>query len=135
MYQDHSYDRILAAASRAAWQIEDVLPAGSALDFECNFMPENLARTADIECLDADERRTLNQIRGHEYLTIFGLVTLAYVFCREAAVAEGQSGKFYRTKMKTARYYFSHVLPEMDSLIRIMEAGKDNMMAFEADEF
>lgn len=74
MYQDHSYDRILAAASRAAWQIEDVLPAGSALDFECNFMPENLARTADIECLDADERRTLNQIRGHEYLTIFGLV-------------------------------------------------------------
>ena len=37
--------------------------------------------------------------------------------------------------MKTARYYFSHVLPEMDSLIRIMEAGKDNMMAFDADEF
>ena len=74
MYHDHSYDRILAAASRAAWEIEDVLPAGSGLDFACNFMPENLARTAGIECLDADQRRVLNQIRGHEYLTIFGLV-------------------------------------------------------------
>ncbi len=74
MYQDHSYDGILAAASRAAWRIEDVLPDGAELDFTRNFMPENLARTAGIACLDADERRTLNQIRGHEYLTVFGLV-------------------------------------------------------------
>ena len=74
MYHDNNYNRILAAASRAAWQIEDVLPENADLDFKCNFMPENLARTADIEGFSADERRIFNQIRGHEYLTIFGLV-------------------------------------------------------------
>src|SRR5690606_21432572 len=37
-------------------------------------MPENLARTAAAPGLSAAERRVLNQIRGHEYLVIFGLV-------------------------------------------------------------
>jgi hypothetical protein len=74
MYHDSSYGPILAAASRAAWRIEEVLPENVALDFGCNFMPENLARTAELDGLSAAEKRTLNQIRGHEYLTIFGLV-------------------------------------------------------------
>jgi hypothetical protein len=37
-------------------------------------MPESLARVAPLTELTADERRTLNQIRGHGYLAIFGLV-------------------------------------------------------------
>ncbi len=74
MYHDNSYGKILAAASRAAWQIDDVLPPDAHLDFSCKFMPENLARTAEIDFLGDDEKRVLNQIRGHEYLTIFGLV-------------------------------------------------------------
>ena len=37
-------------------------------------MPENLARTARSPVLSDDERRLLNQIRGHEYLAMFGLV-------------------------------------------------------------
>ncbi len=44
------------------------------LDFTRPFMPDALARTAGIAFLDEDERRILNQIRGHEYLSIFGLV-------------------------------------------------------------
>ena len=74
MYHDNSYGNILAAASRAAWQIDEVLPPGARLDFSRNFMPENLARTAAIDFLSDDERRVLNQVRGHEYLAIFGLV-------------------------------------------------------------
>lgn len=74
MYHDNSYGKILAGAARAAWEIDEVLPPEARLDFSCIFMPENLARTAAIEFLSDDEKRVLNQIRGHEYLTIFGLV-------------------------------------------------------------
>jgi hypothetical protein len=64
----------LATSQRAGWQLDEVLPPGSALDFACNFLPNSLARTAGIAFLAPHERKILNQIRGHEYLTIFGLV-------------------------------------------------------------
>lgn len=74
MYHDFNYPAVLAAGSRAAWQIEDVLPAGARLDFTRPFMPEALARTALVPGLSPAERIVLNQIRGHEYLSIFELV-------------------------------------------------------------
>jgi hypothetical protein len=74
MYHGFNFSDVLAVSARAAWQIEDVLPEGAGLDFTRNFLPESLARTAAAEALSADEKRTLNHIRGHEYLSIFGLV-------------------------------------------------------------
>jgi hypothetical protein len=74
MYHDYNFQNVLASSVRAAWQIEDVLPAGSALDFNRPFLPENLARTEAIIGLTEEERRVLNQIRGHEYLVMFGIV-------------------------------------------------------------
>lgn len=74
MYQEYNFTRVLEASARAAWQIEDVLPDGAALDFNKAFMPENLARTDAADGLDEGQRHILNQIRGHEYLVIFGLV-------------------------------------------------------------
>lgn len=74
MFHDFNYPSILAASSRAAWEIEDVIPDGARLDFERPFMPEALARIAGLDMLDARERLILNQIRGHDYLSIFGLV-------------------------------------------------------------
>ena len=74
MYHNFNFKDVLAASARGAWEIEDVLPAGSTLDFSRRFMPEALARTAAIPFLSEREERVLNQIRGHEYLAIFGLV-------------------------------------------------------------
>jgi hypothetical protein len=74
MYHDYNFGSVLAASSRAAWQIDDVLPPGARLDFEQPFMPENLARTGALRGLGRNEQLILNQIRGHEYLVIFGLV-------------------------------------------------------------
>jgi hypothetical protein len=74
MYHDFNFAGVLASSARAAWQIDEVLPDGAALDFGKAFMPENLARTGAITWLEANEQRVLNQIRGHEYLVIFGLV-------------------------------------------------------------
>jgi len=73
MFHDFTYQGTLAAGQRAAWTIDDVIPGGASLDFARTFMPESLARTAALD-LDPAESRILNQIRGHEYLSIFGLV-------------------------------------------------------------
>jgi hypothetical protein len=74
MFHDFNYPAILASSTRAAWQIEDVIPDGARLDFTRPFMPEALARIAGLDGLSADEKRIFNQIRGHDYLSIFGLV-------------------------------------------------------------
>jgi predicted metal-dependent hydrolase len=74
MYHDFTFRDTLAASHRAAWRIEDVIGGDKRLDFGRPFMPDSLARTSELTMLDASERRMLNQIRGHEYLCVFGLV-------------------------------------------------------------
>ena len=74
MFHDFRYPNILAASSRAAWQIEDVISPGAEFDFTRPFMPENLARIDGLEMLAESEKLTLNQIRAHEYLCLFGVV-------------------------------------------------------------
>jgi hypothetical protein len=74
MFHEFNYPSILAASYRAAWEIDDVIPQGSRLDFGRPFMPEALARTAGLDGLSASERLLLNQIRGHDYLSLFGVV-------------------------------------------------------------
>jgi hypothetical protein len=74
MFHDFSYKAVLASSQRAAWQIEDVIGPDAELDFAQPFMPAGLARTSEAEGLSKAERLLLNQIRGHEYLCIFGIV-------------------------------------------------------------
>jgi hypothetical protein len=69
------YEAILASQERTpAWRVEDLIGGERRLDFTRPFMPEALAGVEPLRFLSPDERRTLNQIRGHEYLSIFGLV-------------------------------------------------------------
>jgi len=74
MFHNFNFGEVLAVSTRSPWQIEDVLPKDARLDFGKRFMPESLARTTAASMLSANEQRILNQIRGHEYLSIFGLV-------------------------------------------------------------
>ena len=74
MYHHFNFADVLEASARAAWRLEDVLPEGSRLDMNLDFMPESLAGTAAAPGLSEADRRILNHIRGHEYLSIFGLV-------------------------------------------------------------
>ena len=68
------------------------------------------------------------------YLNVFALTALAYMWALQARAALDGDSRFHRTKLKTARYFMHTLLPEMDSLVAIMDAGKEHMMAFEADE-
>lgn len=74
MFHDFQYPTILAASNRAAWQLDDVIGPGAALDWSKPFMPENLARTDRLDMLSEAEKLTLNHVRAHEYLSMFGLV-------------------------------------------------------------
>jgi hypothetical protein len=74
MYKDFSYEAVLASSERAGWRLDDVLGPNHRLDFKARFLPEALARTDAAPGLEPDERRILNQISGHQYLALFGVI-------------------------------------------------------------
>jgi hypothetical protein len=74
MFHDFQYPAILAASTRAAWQIDDVIGRGAEFDFSQPFLPESLARIDELTMLSPEERLTLNHIRAHDYLCMFGVV-------------------------------------------------------------
>lgn len=74
MNASYNYPAVLAASERIQWRVEDLIGGDKQLDFSRPFMPESLARVEPLTFLSAQERLALNQIRGHGYLYIFGLV-------------------------------------------------------------
>jgi len=74
MQHNYSYQSALAASDRVNWKIEDLIGGDKKLDFTKPFMPESLAQVKRLSFLTDKEQITLNQIRGHEYLSMFGLV-------------------------------------------------------------
>src|SRR5262245_63953005 len=64
----YSYRATLATAQKVNWRIEDIIGGDKRLDFSKPFLPESLARVEPLDFLSADEKRTLNQIRGAAYL-------------------------------------------------------------------
>ena len=74
MNHGYTYQSALAASEGIRWRIEDIIGGDKRLDFSKPFMPESLARVGQLSYLTADEKRTLNQIKGNTYLYIFGLV-------------------------------------------------------------
>jgi hypothetical protein len=74
MNNNYSYQGVLETSERINWRIEDIVGGDKRLDFSKPFMPEALARVDGLGFLSAEEKRILNQIRGHEYLAMFGLV-------------------------------------------------------------
>jgi hypothetical protein len=74
MEKNYSYRSTLAASERIGWKIDDLIGGDKKLDFTKPFMPESLAQIKPLSFLTPEEQVTLNQIRGHEYLCMFGLV-------------------------------------------------------------
>jgi hypothetical protein len=73
MSHGYTYEATLDAAERVAWRIDDVVGGPRRLDFQNAFLPESLARTAELTFLTAPQARTLNHIRAHFYLHFLGL--------------------------------------------------------------
>ena len=70
----YTYRDTLAASEKSNWRVEDIIGGDRRLDFTKPFMPESLALVEPLGFLSPAERLTLNQIRGHAYLSIFIIV-------------------------------------------------------------
>ncbi len=79
-----------------------------------------------------------------EYLRMFALVALAFMWARMAKVSQaqlrdGQSNgvapAFYENKVVVARFFMTRILPETSSLFAKIMAGKAGMMAMAEEAF
>ena len=68
------------------------------------------------------------------YLNVFALTTLAFIWCKQVHAALDRTDRLGRAKVKTARFFMHHVLPEIHGLAAIIKAGKATMMDFDEDE-
>lgn len=75
-----------------------------------------------------------------DYLRLFGLTALAFVWARMVAIAapkaeeEGQ-GQFYRAKVQTAKFFMERLLPQTGALLAAIRSGSTTMMEFEDAAF
>ncbi len=70
----YSYEATLKDSLKVNWTVDQLLGGGKRLDWTRPFLPDSLARTAELRSLSAAEKLTLNHIRGATYLHLFGLV-------------------------------------------------------------
>lgn len=73
-----------------------------------------------------------------DFLNLFGLTALAYMWARMAKVAtekQADGDPFYANKLITARYYMERVLPEATAHLTKLKTGAENMMALDAASF
>lgn len=76
---------------------------------------------------------------AHDFLHLFGLTALAYMWAMMAQTAinkpQGGDTEFYRAKVATARYFFKRQLPLIKGLRAKIEAGSESLMSMDADWF
>lgn len=72
-----------------------------------------------------------------EFLHCVGYVTYGYMWLRmmEAAQSKVDSSASMAAKMKTGAFFFSRILPRMDSLIAVIESGSDHAFGLSEDDF
>ncbi|MEZ5937513.1 MAG: acyl-CoA dehydrogenase C-terminal domain-containing protein [Hyphomonadaceae bacterium] len=73
---------------------------------------------------------------SHDYLNLFALAALAYMWARTARIALKKKGEpFYDDKLALAHYFFQRVLPDAASHLAKVKTGAAPVMALRADAF
>jgi hypothetical protein len=76
-----------------------------------------------------------------DYLRLFALVAMAFVWARMAEVAQAkladgtEEAPFYKAKLGTARFFMTKILPESGALFAQIMAGSAPLMQFEDAAF
>ena len=71
-----------------------------------------------------------------EYLRMFGLVAIGYMWCRMAETAQANSAdSFHAAKLASARFYMAKMLPETGSLLSSITAGSASVMSLSEEAF
>ena len=79
---------------------------------------------------------------ANDYLHVFGYTAMAFVWAKMAQVSlsqqqsNGESGEdFYQSKLHTARYFFTRLLPRRLSLIASAKSGSECLFAIDDELF
>ncbi|ORU90247.1 MAG: acyl-CoA dehydrogenase [Cycloclasticus sp. symbiont of Poecilosclerida sp. M] len=76
---------------------------------------------------------------ARDYLNIFGLVALGYMWAKMAGQALNNSGNmpknFYDAKLKTGLFFMQKLLPQTGSLLSSIMAGGHSTMSLNEDQF
>ena len=92
----------------------------------------------------AKSQKDINELgaSANDYLHVFGYTAMAFVWAKMAQVSlsqqqsNGESGEdFYQSKLYTARYFFSRLLPRRLSLIASAKSGSDCLFAIDDELF
>lgn len=74
-------------------------------------------------------------------LKLFGVVTVGYLLAKSGQAAQDllDNGdtreQFLMAKLKTRDYFFAEPMLEADTLLQLIKAGKQHLMAFDAEDF
>ncbi len=78
---------------------------------------------------------------AHDYMHLFGLVALGYMWCRMAEVAQGKiaggdgAAERMKGKLVTGRYFMERMLPETATHLARIQAGAASLMELPAEAF
>ena len=72
-----------------------------------------------------------------DYLRLFGLTALAYMWARMAQIAlpKAEEDAFYKAKLGTARFFMERMLPQTSGLFSSLMAGGGSLMDFAEEAF
>ena len=70
-----------------------------------------------------------------DYLRLFTLVSMGWMWSRMAAAAVKRDTPFYRAKIDVANFFAQRMLPQVQSLANSIAAGEGPIMALPADSF
>jgi hypothetical protein len=74
---------------------------------------------------------------AHDYMHLFGLVALGYMWCRivDAAKARADADPRMAAKFVTGRFFMERMLPETATHLARIQAGAGSMMELPAEAF
>ena len=78
-----------------------------------------------------------------DYLRQFALVAMAFMWCKMAKAAQeklqsdekNHSDEFYESKLETARFFMTRMLPEADARFKMVLAGAAPLMDMDVANF
>jgi alkylation response protein AidB-like acyl-CoA dehydrogenase len=127
----HPVSEFIEAASEKSEMQEFVLPTAKAFAK----LQQATAWLAQAGMADPEEAGAA----ATDYLRLFALTALAYMWCRMAEIAlekkGGDEAAFYEAKLAAARFFMARILPETNSLFTVLTAGKSTLMALPAEAF
>jgi alkylation response protein AidB-like acyl-CoA dehydrogenase len=125
-----------AALRALAEDIRATIGAAAALPEEARALATALqaaeATVAALAELRAAKGVTAYLANASAFLDLMGHIVIAWMWLKQAIVAEGRDDAFYRGKLAACRWFFRWELPKVECWARALQAGEDTALTVDA---